>query len=103
MCAWARRFSGSGDASARIRATRWLAMTLNRLFERDRHFSDQAEIRLEHIARLNRQRRVAGAWGHELARFKRHAKLPQFIGEPRQGTPGVAEHVLAMTDELSTP
>src|SRR5712664_4690707 len=98
MCASARRFSDIGDSSSLA-----LAMTLNRLFERDRHFSDQAEIRLEHIAGLNGQRSVAGAGGHDLTRFQRHAKLTQFVGEPRQGNPGVAKHVLSMTDELLGP
>ena len=43
---------------------------------------------------------MAGAGGDDLTRFQRHAKLAQFVGEPRQGNPGVAKHVLAMTGEL---
>ena len=78
-------------------------MTLNRLFERDRHFSDQPEIGLEHIAGLNGQRDVAGAGGHDLTRFQRHAKLTQFVGEPCQSNPGVTKHVLSMTGELLSP
>jgi hypothetical protein len=46
---------------------------------------------------------VTGACGHDLVRSQRHAKLPQFIGEPRQGNRGIAEHVLAMTGELLVP
>ena len=34
------------------------------------------------------------------AGFQRHAKLAQFIGEPGQRDAGIAQHVLAVTDEL---
>src|SRR4051794_15450187 len=69
-------------------STRWLAMTLRGLTNPHRHFSKHAEIRLEHIAGVNRQRRMAGAGGHHLARLQRHAEFAQFIGEPCQCDPG---------------
>jgi hypothetical protein len=43
---------------------------------------------------------MAGAGCHDLAGAQGHAELTKLIGEPSQRDPGVAEHVLAMTDEL---
>ena len=68
--------------------------------EPHRHLSDRTEIRLEYVARLNRQRRMAGAGRYHLAGPQRHAELAQFIGEPGQRDPGIAKHVLAMPDIL---
>ncbi len=43
---------------------------------------------------------MAGAGGYDLSCLERHAKLTQFIGKPGQRDPGVAKHVLAVTDIL---
>src|SRR6185295_12210442 len=72
---------------------------LDRSDERDGNFSESAEIGLEHVAGLNRQRRMAGACRHHLACFQRNAELPQFIGQPRQRDAGIAEHIAAVADK----
>src|SRR5205807_4148699 len=80
---------------------RWLLATTGKeLLKPDRHFPERTKIRREKIARLDRQRCVAGAGGDDAARFERDAKLAQFVGEPRQGQSGIAEHILSVTDEL---
>ena len=78
-----------------------LAMTTERAYLNPTDtFPSDAEIDGAKIAGLNRQRWMAGAGGDDLAGFQRHAELAQFIGEPGQRYPGIAEHVLAVTDEL---
>ena len=68
--------------------------------EPHRHLSEHTEISRAKIAGLNRQRRVAGAGGNDLAGFQRHAKLAQFVGEPGQCDARIAQHILAVTDKL---
>ena len=63
-------------------------------------FPSDTEIDRAKIAGLNRQRRVAGAGGDDPAGLQRHAKLAQFIGEPCQRDPRIAQHILAVTDKL---
>ena len=45
---------------------------------------------------------MAGACRDDAAGFQCYAKLAQFVGKPCQRYQGVAEHVLAVTDELLT-
>jgi hypothetical protein len=43
---------------------------------------------------------MAGACGNDPAGFQRHAKLAQFVGKPCQRHSRIAQHVLAVTNEL---
>src|SRR5947209_16533961 len=69
------------------------------LAKRDRDFSEATEIRLEAIARCDRQRRMTGAGGHHLAGLQRYAEPAQLVSKPSQGCAGIAEDVLAVADE----
>ena len=60
---------------ARVRTTRWLAMTKDRLVEPNRHFAERAEIRSEKIPRLYRQRRMAGPCRDNASCFQGDAEL----------------------------
>ena len=75
-------------------------MTWGESSKSHRYFSEYTEIDRAKVAGLDRQRRMAGACGDDPAGFQGRAELAQFIGEPGQRQPGIAEHVLAMADEL---
>src|SRR5947209_19496163 len=69
------------------------------LAKRDRDFSEATEIRLEAIARCDRQRRMTSAGGHHLAGLQRYAEPAQLVSKSSQGCAGIAEDVLAVADE----
>src|SRR5262249_40544729 len=129
MCGWDRRFSGIGDSSLSVIASEakqsslalakksWIASSLQRkiasqfcrellamtardLTKPHRHFSQHTKIHRAEISGVDGKRRVTRPCRHHPPRLQRHAELTQFVGKPGQRGAGVAEHVLAVADEL---